>query len=336
MKAKLDYQDLRVSLAEWKINAFRYDAYVRSVVLGQLNQAKKELLAAIVSEDMQSFTKRQLDGLVKEIGEIVDDNYDRISSFLDKTNKEFFITSHQVEAFVYNEWLGVSALSALPKYKLEAIKVTPLFEGRALGDWWNKQKSDLKFNLETIIRNGNVIGESQANMAREVRHRIGVTASHAETLVRTANASISSSAQAKLMEINADIIHAKQHLSTLDSRTTLECGARDGKRWTLDNKPIGHSMPFKETPLHPNCRSIIQIEINTKHKSTRASQFRPVDSNLNFEEWLKQQNSKYQDGILGKRKAQWFRDGKVNLQQMLNQNDRPLTIEQLRKKYNLN
>ncbi|UNM95945.1 minor capsid protein [Ignatzschineria rhizosphaerae] len=335
MKAKLDYQDLQVSLAEWKINAFRYDAYVRSIVLGQLNQTQKELLAAIISEDIENLTKHQLDGLLKDIDEIIDTNYDRISSFLDKTNKEFYITSHQVEAIVYNEWLGVSALSVLPKYKLEAIKVTPLFEGRALGDWWGKQQSDLKFNLETIIRNGNVIGESQANIARQVRHRLGITAQYAETLVRTANASISSAAQSKLMEINADVIHAKQHLSTLDSRTTLECGARDGKQWTLDNEPIGHTMPFKETPLHPNCRSIIQIVIDTKHKSTRASEFGPVDSNLNYSDWLKQQEAKYQDGILGKRKAQWFRDGKVSLQQMLNQNDRPLTIEQLRKKYNL-
>lgn len=332
---KLDYQDLQASLCEYKINLFRYDAYVRWLVLKQLDQAQKELLTVIIGNGVESASKRQLNALTKEIEAIVDENYEKINALLVKTDRDLFVTAHQAEAFIYNEWLGTAAFTALPKYKLEAIKLTPLFEGRALGDWWSKQQDDLKFNLETIIRNGNLIGESQANIAREVRHRLDITKRGAETLVRTANASISNSAQSKLMEINKDLIDAKQHLSTLDSRTSAVCRARDGRKWTLDGDPIGHSMPFAEPPLHFGCRSLIQIVINTKHKSTRASEFGQVSADLDYGQWLKQQSSEYQNGVLGKQRAQWFRDDKVNLQQMMNQNDRPLTNEQLRSKYQL-
>lgn len=326
---------MQVLLAEWKINSFRYDAYVRSVVLSEFNSAQKSILASVLSEDIANITKRDLKCLQREINTIIDENYDRIESFLDRSGKEYFITAHQAEAFIYNEWLGVNLITALPKYKIEAIKVTPLFEGRPLNDWWNRQRDDLKFNIETIIRSGNVVGESQYNIAKEIRHRINITQSQAETLVRTANSSIASSAQERLIEINADLLYAKQHASTLDSRTTLTCQNRDGKQWTLDNEPIKHDLPFIEPPLHPNCRSIIIMVLDKKNPSTRASEFGQVSEKLNYEKWLKSQSSDYQDKVLGKKKAQWFRDGKLTLSQMLDQSERPLTIEQLRNKYKL-
>lgn len=335
MKTKLDYQDLQASLCEYKINLFRYDAYVRSLVLKQLDQAQKELLTAIIGNGVESASKRQLNALTKEIEAIVDENYEKINALLVKTDRDLFVTAHQAEAFIYNEWLGTAAFTALPKYKLEAIKLTPLFEGRALGDWWNKQQDDLKFNLETIIRNGNLVGESQANIAREVRHRLDITKRGAETLVRTANASIASNAQSRLMSENADLVYSKQQISTLDSRTTPVCRYRDGLRWKLDGTPIGHDVPFRDTPLHAGCRSLIQIEVDRKNKTMRASEFGPVDQKLNFNDWLKQQSVSYQENLLGKQRAKWFRSGKLDLRQMMNQNDRPLTNEQLRSKYQL-
>lgn len=322
-------------MAEWKVNSFRYDAYVRSVVLKELDSTQKKVLARVLSEDIVNLTKREIRRLSRDINSIIDESYESIESFLEKTGKDFFVTSHQVEAFLYNEWLGANLITSLPKYKLEAIKNTPLFEGRPLNDWWKRQEDDLKFNLETIIRNGNTIGESQYNIAREIRHRFGITQRESETLVRTANASIASNAQEKLIEINQDILYAKQHVSTLDSKTTLICQHRDGLKWKIDGTPIGHSLPFIPPPLHPNCRSIVIMIIDKNAESTRASEFGQVDANLRYEDWLKDQPDTLQAKILGKKKAKWFRGGKLTLSQMLDQSERPLTIEQLRNKYNL-
>lgn len=335
MKKKVEYQDLQVFLTEFKIDLFRYDAYVRSVVLRNLNDAQKMILAQVAGEDLSKLGKRDINRLLKRIETIIDDEYERINKFMDKTGQELLVTTHQVEAFAYNEWLGAKLFDSLPKYKLEAIKATPLFEGRALGDWWGKQQSDLKFNLETIIRNSALIGDSEYNAMREIRDRFEITGRNSATLVRTGNASIANQAQVLLLEANEDIVKYKQHLSTLDSRTSLICKFRDGMKWKIDGTPVGHSEPFIQPPLHPNCRSIIIMLVNEDHPTTRASEFGQVDGSMNYADFLRDQSDSYQNKVLGKQRAQWFRDDKLDFRKMLNQEDRPMTIEQLRKKYNL-
>lgn len=335
MKQSLDYHDLQVFLTEYKINLFRYDAYVRSVVLSKMNNAQKDILATIVKQDVSNLTKREVDFLLRKIEKTIEEKYERIDSFLDKTYKELYITSSQIELFAYNSWLGTDLFKNLPKYKLEAIKTTPLFQGRDISDFWSRQKDSLKFNIETAIRNGAMIGDSEFNVAREIRDRFEIAGREATTLVRTANASISNQAQAHLIDLNSDILYGKQHVSTLDSRTSDTCRMRDGLRWTIDNEPIGHDVIFIEPPLHYNCRSIIIMLIDKKHPKTRASEFGEVDGSINYEKWLKSQSDSYQDKILGKTRARWFREDKLDFRKMLNQEDRPLTIEQLRNKYNL-
>jgi len=331
----IDYNDLTALLCEYEINIFRYDAYVRSVVFKQLDNAQKELFARIVSDDIQSITKRDLDRLIKDVKQIITNEYERIGKYLSDTNQQFYVASQKIEADIYNSWLGYKAFSSLPNYRLEAIKYAPLFEGRDINDWWSKQASDLQFKIETIIRNGNVIGESQQAITRQIRDQIGITKRQAETIVRTANAAIANDSLEKLIDHNKDLIDAKQHLSTLDSRTTDVCKARDLKKWTLDNKPIGHKMPFRKPPLHFGCRSIIRMIINGSHPSTRASQFGQVNGNLDYPNWLKSQPIDYQNRVLGIKRSKWFREGKLTMSQMLDQSDRPLTLQQLQNIYNL-
>lgn len=331
----ISYNDLTALLCEYKINIFRYDAYVRSVVFKHLDNAQKELIARIASDDIESITKRELDRLVRDVKQIITNEYERIARYLSDTNQQFYVASQKIESEIYNSWLGYKAFSSLPNYRLEAIKYAPLFEGRDMGDWWTKQASDLQFKIETVIRNGNVVGEAQQVITRQVRDQIGITKRNADTIVRTANASIANDAQEKLIGHNSDLIDAKQQLSTLDGRTTDVCKARDLKKWTLDNEPIGHKMPFRKPPLHFGCRSIIRMVLKNSIASTRASQFGQVNDNLDYSAWLRQQPSEYQDRVLGIKRAKWFREGKLTMPQMLDQSDRPLTLKQLQKIYNL-
>lgn len=331
----INYNDLTVALCEYKINIFRYDAYVRSIVFKHLDSAQKELIARIINNDITDITKRDLDILVHDIKDIITDEYERIVAYLNDTNQQFYIASHKIEAGIYNSWLGYKAFSSLPNYKLESIKYAPLFDGRDIRDWWEKQSSDLQFKIETIIRNGNVIGDSQYNISKDVRNQIRISKIHADTLVRTANAAIANDAQEKLIEYNSDLVEAKQHLSTLDSRTTDVCKARDLKKWTLDNKPIGHKMQYRKPPLHYRCRSIIRMILKNSVASTRSSQFGQVNDNVDYSAWLKQRANEYQDRVLGIQRAKWFREGKLTMEQMLDQSDRPLTLKQLKNLYDL-
>lgn len=335
MKKKLDYQDLQAAICEYKINLFRNDAYVRSIVLGHLDYAQKQLLTAIISNDLERVAKRQLDALLREIGSIIDENYARIESFLDATGKSLFSTAYQAESIIYNNWVGAQIFASVPVYRLEAAMTVPLFEGQALGDWWKRQADDLKFKLEGIIRQANIIGETQQSTIKQVKDRLNITRNHAETLVRTGNAAIASDAQEYLIEQNTDLLEGKQQLSTLDSRTTDVCIVRDLRKWTIDNKPIGHDLRFRKPPLHANCRSLIIMLLKNAVLSTRASEFGQVRGDFNYSDYLKQQSNSYQAQVLGKKRAEWFRQGKLELRQMLNQDDRSLTIKQLREIYKL-
>ena len=58
-----------------------------------------------------------------------------------------------------------------------------------------------------------------------------------------------------------------------------------------------------------------------------------VAAETTFEDWLKKQSKGRQDTVLGDGKAALWRDGKINFRDLLDQNGRPLTTEQLRAKY---
>ena len=331
----ISYKDLDALLVEYKLNVFRYDAYVRSIVNGHLSITQKALLARLALSDLTSASKSEVNALLKDIRAIIDENYAKIGAYLETTASPFFAASVQIEAAIYNTWLGSNIFTTLPKYKLDAIKVTPFFQGNTLNGWWERQTEDMQFKIGNIIRNGAAIGESEYSVAREIRHEMGVSQRQAATIVRTANAEISNQAQAELMRQNKKHIESKQQISTLDSRTTDICKARDLFKWTLDNVPIGHNRPFIEPPLHFNCRSIIRMNIKGATPSTRSAEFGPVSETINYEEWLKDQPDSYQDKVLGKRRAEWFRDGKIGIQDMVNQDDRKLTLDQLKKQYGL-
>jgi hypothetical protein len=58
-----------------------------------------------------------------------------------------------------------------------------------------------------------------------------------------------------------------------------------------------------------------------------------VAADLSFEDWLKKQSVARQDTVLGAGKADLWRRDKVTFRDLLDQNGRPLTTEQLRAKY---
>ncbi|MDE3987769.1 phage head morphogenesis protein, partial [Glaesserella parasuis] len=104
-------------------------------------------------------------------------------------------------------------------------------------------------------------------------------------------------------------------------------------------KPIDHDVPYQRPPLHPRCRSILQlvtkswkelgIDAEEMPSSTRASQDGPVSEQINYENWLKSKSPEQQDQVLGKGKADLWRRGVITFADMLDQSGRPLTLKDL-------
>ena len=77
------------------------------------------------------------------------------------------------------------------------------------------------------------------------------------------------------------------------------------------------------------------INMDEMAPGTRASMDGQVASATDYQSWFKSRSEAQQDDILGKGKAQLWRDGKITMQNLLNQDGRPLTLKQLEAKYGL-
>jgi hypothetical protein len=66
---------------------------------------------------------------------------------------------------------------------------------------------------------------------------------------------------------------------------------------------------------------------------TRASSIGQIDAKTTFDQYLKRVPSDQVDDMLGKGRAQLWRDGKITTPQLLDQAGNELTLKQLREKY---
>jgi hypothetical protein len=141
------------------------------------------------------------------------------------------------------------------------------------------------------------------------------------------------------------MIKGIQWVSTLDTRTTLDCAARDGLLYTVDgHEPIDHDLPWGGGAgnLHWGCRSTsapvlktfreLGIDVDEVPKSTRSSLDGQVAQDTTFEGWLGRQSVERQNENLGVGRAEMWRDGKVSFRDLIDGNGRELTLAELRER----
>ncbi|MDE4033748.1 minor capsid protein, partial [Glaesserella parasuis] len=265
--------------------------------------------------------------------------YQEMTAYTQDELSGFFTAETQHLHQLYNDEVGFDFFNQVPEYKQKANKTATIIAGSPLEDWWAKQGNDFAFKFEGIIRQGLLDGQQTSQMISDVKHLMNTSRRHAETLVITAVAKVADKAHQALRDENLDILAGEKHLSTLDTRTSTVCQLRDGLMWDLDKKPIGHDVPYQRPPLHPRCRSILQlvtkswkelgIDAEEMPSSTRASQDGPVSEQINYENWLKSKSPEQQDQVLGKGKADLWRRGVITFADMLDQSGRPLTLKDL-------
>jgi hypothetical protein len=191
---------------------------------------------------------------------------------------------------------------------------------------------------------------------------------NAETLIRTAVQAVSTAAKLEFFEENAagaddgsdrgvrdsgdtggggrgvvdktardSVLVGVSQLSTLDNRTSSTCMAYSGKRWRYpDYEPVGHSLPFAGgTPRHFHCRSQIipLIHWHEDALGTQASMFGHVPGSWTYDTWLKSRPESEQRDILGPTKFDLWRQGKLDLTDLVDQRGNPLTVAELVRRF---
>ncbi|HEY6019872.1 MAG TPA: hypothetical protein VIY48_08180, partial [Candidatus Paceibacterota bacterium] len=111
----------------------------------------------------------------------------------------------------------------------------------------------------------------------------------------------------------------------------------DGAEYDLDYNPInGTKLPYEQgVPRHWQCRSVEVAITKTWEEMGMEEpegypQFEPAQSG---EDWMREQGTEVQDELLGPSRAELWRQGKVKLVDLLDQQGNALSVAELEKKY---
>ena len=327
----INYQWLEHQLIENKIDLFRYDAHLRREFWKQLEKKRPEIIAAIIA--MNGLSKRQYDALIEEITMLLAAVYIDFAKSVDAELLALLYTQGKIQAGLYNEFLGYQAVKVPSKAAAGEI----LIAGATMAEWWRKHRDELVFSIGQTVRQYHDAKVSELKEA--VKANFKQAYARSDTLLRTATARVSTQAHADVVSKNTGLVKAIVFMATLDSRTSQVCRGYDQSKWDLDYKPIlGTTLPYKEPPLHPNCRSFLRIQFlddvfKLDIEKKRWSEDGDVARDTTYSDWLATKTDAEQDAILGKGKAKMWRDGTITMRDMLDQSGNPMTLKELQDKY---
>lgn len=220
------------------------------------------------------------------------------------------------------------------------------FQGKTFKQWFDNLGSLHSDKIGKLIKAGAVTGTTTEQIVRSIMDISQLPKHHVRTLTRSALMSAANDVKSAFFVENPDLYDGKIWLSTLDYRTTpFICGPRDQKKYTQNDEPIDHDLPWEEGPgrIHFNCRStwipIIEGFEITAHRAaigagdsydrgdkyTRTGRVRKTTKNSRdrgifeieqvsgqtaYEDWLRTQPKDYLSDVFGSAEsADLFKDG---------------------------
>lgn len=208
-----------------------------------------------------------------------------------------------------------------------------------------------------------IFGVSGTGGARKVTRR------EAEIISRTTTNAIANKARQAFFKENARFIPWEVWVATLDSRTCPQCGALDGRRFkvgegpippahpqcrctkvpSIDGKLIGERPQKRSTARElldefaaengldpPRTRSKLPRGFKGKFDEFARKRIREmtgrVPASTTFSEFLERQTSAFQNDVLGKTRAELFRNGKLDLGDFVDESGRTLNLDDLMKR----
>lgn len=323
----------------------------------QIRRLLKDIMDDVESKfrgDLSEYQTRRLQALQREIKAIVTEQY---GVYYGDIEQDLIALAKQESEFVvkaFNESAGGTLMTALAANStLEAIVQKDPIQGAPLKDWFKRQAEDTQNRIMDAIRLGAAQSETNGQIVRRLRGLTQTTvgrsveqASRANlnAIVRTAVQTVAANASDKTYEANSEIFSKWEHISTLDSRTTVQCAVRDGLTWDYQTRePIGHKVPFQRPPIHWSCRSRLMpitksfrelgFDVDDFKPSTRASMDGQVSAGTDFNKFLDKKGPEFADEVLGKGRADLYREGKITFTQLLDPQGNPLSLAELQRKY---
>jgi SPP1 gp7 family putative phage head morphogenesis protein len=201
--------------------------------------------------------------------------------------------------------------------------------------------------VNQVVVSGFYEGKTSTQIARSIRGTrknrftdgiLNTTNRNAGVIARTAVNHTATQAKMATYKKNKRYIKKWEFSATLDGRTSSTCRGLNGTEWPIGEGP--------EPPRHFSCRSsalpIVDKRLSLfgdakeSQVSVGASGAQVVTKPDNYYDWLKTQPESFQEDVLGKSRAQLFRDGGLSTEKfrkltITNYGD-PLTLSEMQAK----
>lgn len=310
-----------------RIGLGRYSNFVVRRVISQLNRVERDVVARIAASEPDTLALGRLEVLLEGIRDLIATGWQtigrRFEGDLAELSDEEALFATRLVRLGAAGGRGVFSPVPQPTMVWAAVQARP-FQGRYLREWLSGAEEGTARRVRETIRTGVIEGQTTSQIVRAIRgtralrYRDGameISRRGAEAMVRTAITHTSAVAHEETYRQAGGIVKEVEWVSTLDSRTTLICASRDGKRYPVDKGP--------RPPAHVGCRS---VTVPVLAKIEGVAEF----NRQTYPEWLRKQPKDVQDDILGATRAKLFRSGEIELDRFVDRKGVTLTLPELR------
>lgn len=270
----------------WLERLLQDSAKIYNFAEGQLGKLRREYARAIKQIDKDLRTVKhtaRLDKLkAKLLAEI-----DHLMEYEEALTKDTLLQVYE-DGFYRSAYNVQQALG----YGTGAIFIGPQAAEIAVGIAWSgknyseriwQHRELLAKKAEQILTKGTILGQSNAQMAKQLAEEMDNTFANAARLVRTETNYIHN--QASKQSYEALGLEQYQFLATLDLRTSATCASLDGKKFLLKDAQAGVNYP----PMHPNCRSttipVVEYDAEEVRLAKLNGTYYEVPATMTYEQW---------------------------------------------------
>lgn len=356
-----------------QLSLFRFTAGERGMVLAILRNMEEDLIDLLTNSarPLTDTGREDRARLLRQVQKVIDDYYGQVSSRSDKQLGDLaHVEGEAYAAGLDTAFRGAITPSLPTETVFRQLARDTLVQGAPSADWWKRQAGDLQFRFKNTVAQGIAQAETNDQIIRRIRGRaagyqvvdgeriynyvggiMDVTRANAAALVQTSVQAVANAARRETMNANTEAIKGVRQVSTLDGHTTPVCVAYSAAAWSIPGytptRP--NTLPYNGgTPRHWSCRSV-EIPITKTFRelgidlpefdpstTTRSATGGPVAADMSFAAFLKRQEQKgpaFVDDLLGPGRAQLWRDKKITLRDLVDQQGRPMSLKELRKRY---
>lgn len=308
----MDQRELANILIRHAVGSERFGAGLADKIVRLLNSADADLVAQIGARysvikskgyDRGPATTKRLEDLLQSIRSINSNVYGQLAKSLpadlaDVAQHEMDFTRTAGEKTGSPVKTGTQPPSADFLHSL--VTNTPI-DGILLASWVSGLETARLDRLTQAIRLSAVKGETTDQLVARIAGTkaaqytdgiLNISRRSAQTFAITTNATIQNAARMEVFK-QMPSVGFVEWSAILDNRTSAICQSLSGKIWGIND-------PHPTPPAHPRCRSIL-----LPRRDTGEPLHKP------YSEWLKGQSAGNQDRVLGKKRGEAFRTGKL-------------------------